>query len=1175
VWLRVSLDPEMCGHRPATRYPHSHQAGRLIVPRTKTAPKSDSSFDEAFFRTLADEAPQGVVVLQGDHIIYANAALANLVGYSLKEVRGWKASEFLGHVVEADRATIAAKMAKAIAGEVKTRIYEMRILNKKGETRWLQSSAQLIQAHGQPAVLAVIMDVTEKKRTEQAYRDLVESSVQGVIILQGGRVVFANEAIRKMGGYTVKELMSLTPEQLQQTLHRDYQARIWGRMEKRLAGEPEPSSYEIQTVAKDGTQHRLEVFASLIEYEGKPAVEATFVDISERHKAEQALQESEARYRVLFDNVPVGLYRSTRDGQILDANPALVDILGAPSREALKNTNAIDFYATPEERLQMQKLAEEQDTVRGFEVQFRRLDGQLIWVRDSFQAIRNEEGQVQSFEGTIEDITQRKKAELALREREKRYRALLEHSNDAVFIISLDLKHLEVNQRAADLLGYTVDEMIGMPVSQVVNKQEYSDSIRVQKGLLAGEDIPVYERIFRRKDGVEFPMEMTVSLVTDVDGNPLHFQSIGRDITARKLAEDELRESEERFRSVVETSHSGVLVVDDHFRFIYVNDELCRMLGYNRKEVLGHDFREFLDEEGKILVGDRYVRRQRGEEVPSKYEFNIVRRDKQKRRVEISVTTITTSAGEIRTVAQILDITERKRAEDALRESETKYRTLIETSPDAITVTDLQGKVVFANQQAVRLYGAKSESDLVGRSAFEMIAPAYVPQAITNMQKTLETGRSDNLEYELLKTDGSSYPAELVASLLSDASGKPEGFIGVIRDVSERKEAQARYRSLFDSVPVGMFRTTPDGTILDANPGLVRMLGYKDRESLLKRKASSFYVDPAERKKWETRVAKEDIVMGVEAQFRRLDGQVIWVELTARAMRDAKGMLTHYEGTLEDITERKNAEAELRESEVRYRALVEQSLQAIVIFQGDPVRIVFANEAFADLSGYSVEEALTLSAKKVRELVHPADQEFVWTRTVDRLAGKSVPQRYEFRLVRKDKRIRWVEHFSRLIDYKGAPAVQSAGIDVTERKQAETALTESEEKFRALVEQMSDWVWTLDTKGRITYSNDAVEDILGYSAGQVVGMTPCQFLRSEDEERAQQLFADLVKGKRQIRTLVIRFQHRDGSTVVLEARGRPMLDKNGDLLGFRGICRDITDRLKMIEQLRALGENLD
>jgi PAS domain S-box-containing protein len=636
-----------------------------------------------------------------------------------------------------------------------------------------------------------------------------------------------------------------------------------------------------------------------------------------------------------------------------------------------------------------------------------------------------------------------------------------------------------------------------------------------------------------------------------------------------------LRESEERFRSVVETSQSGVLIVDEQYRLVYVNDELCRMLGYSRKELLGHDFREFLDEESKILVSDRYVRRQRGEDVPPKYEFNIVRKDKQKRHVEISVTTLTTSTGETRTVAQILDITERKRAEEALRESETKYRTLIETSPDAITVTDLEGKIVFANQQAFRLYGAKREAELIGKSAFEMIAPAYVPQAIASMQKTLETGRSGMIEYYLLKTDGSSYPAELVASLLVDADGKPQGFIGIIRDASERKAAEARFRSLFDSVPVGLFRTTPDGTILDANPGLVRMLGYKDRESLLRRKASSFYIDPAERKKWEARVAKEDVVMGVEAQFRRLDGQVIWVELTARAIRDAKGKLTHYEGTLEDITERKQAEVELRESEAKYRVLVEQSLQAIVIFQGDPVRLVFANQAFADMTGYTVEELLTLSPKKVRELVHPADQEFVWTHTADRLAGKSVPHRYEFRLIRKDKSIRWVEQFSRLIEYKGEPAIQSAGIDVTERKQADAALTESEEKFRALVEEMSDWVWTLDTKGRITYSNDAVEDILGYSAGQVLGLTPCEFIRSEDEERAQQLFADLVKGKRPIRTLVIRFQHRDGSTVVLEARGRPMLDKNGDLIGFRGICRDITDRLKMIEQLRALGENLD
>ena len=127
-----------------------------------------------------------------------------------------------------------------------------------------------------------------------------------------------------------------------------------------------------------------------------------------------------------------------------------------------------------------------------------------------------------------------------------------------------------------------------------------------------------------------------------------------------------------------------------------------------------------------------------------------------------------------------------------------------------------------------------------------------------NMQKTLEHGFSGTMEYDLLRRDGTPYPAELNATVVKNANGEPVAFLGVIRDISDRKEAEVRYRQLFDSVPVGLFRTTPDGTILDANPALIELLGFENKDPLLERKASSFYVDPEERKHWDSRFSAED-----------------------------------------------------------------------------------------------------------------------------------------------------------------------------------------------------------------------------------------------------------------------------------------------------------------------------
>ncbi|MFX1565143.1 MAG: PAS domain S-box protein [Promethearchaeota archaeon] len=1131
--------------------------------------------DSQIFEVIATKSPIGIIVFQGDKVLFANSELAKLIDYSLHDLHKMTADDFLQFVADVDKLEAGRRLKSIEGGEIKTKFYDIRVKDKKGKERWLQVLPKAIILDEKPAILAMITEITEQKQIDHAYQDLVDNSLQGLIIIQDMRVVFSNQAFADMSGYTMDELLSLSAKEVQARVHPDYQARVWGRMRDRLAGKSVPSHYQFKAIKKDGEERWLEMYVTVIDYNGKPAIQASFLDITDRQEADIKLQESESRYRGLFDELPIGLYRTTAEGDIIDANPALIKLLGAEDKETLLKMNASNFYVNRREREQFEAKLGNEGIVTGHEVQFKRVDGKLIWVHDSFRAIRAESGAIQYYEGSLEDITERIQAELALMERERRYRALFEHTNDAVFIISLDMKHLEANQRAAEMLGYSLDEIVGMPVDKVVGKGEYEDSKRVLRALLAGDSVPVYERIFRKKTGEEFPVEVNAALVTEADGTPLHIQSAARDISVRK------------------------------------------------------------------------------------------------------------------------------QAELALKESEEKYRTLVETSPDAITVTNLEGIITMANQQALQLYGVETESDLIGINAFELISPDDVPIAMKNMEKTLEQGTSGSLEYNLLRKDGTTYPAELNATLLKDAEGKPSAFLGVIRDISEREEAAARYRHLFDSVPVGLFRTTPDGTILDTNPALFEMLGFDSKEPLLKRKASSFYVDPEERRRWEAAVALEDVVTGIQAEFKREDGETIWVNLSARAIRDKSGKIEWYEGTLEDITDRKHSEDALRESEAKYRALVDQSLQGIVIIQdnhivfanpqmkevvdvtkdelmdmppnafwdrvhpedvswlqkrmqdrfagkkvpdryevrvispegttqwveicvkmieyqgkaaiqvtltditermrteqvikeseekyrtlveqslfgilisrGPPLRFFFANEAFSNMLGYSIEELLAMTPKKIQELIHPADRELVINRAEDRLMGKEVPNQYEYRMVKKDGTILWVEIIARRIEYQGEPAVQAAYIDITERKEAEAALQESEERYRALVEDLSDWVWEMDVSGKFVYTNNAVEDIIGFSAGQVLGRTPCDFLRPEDVKRAQNTWAELKERRRPIRTIVIQMVHRDESDVVLEARGRPIFDESGELLGFRGTCRDITDRLKMLEQLRELDERL-
>jgi PAS domain S-box-containing protein len=291
--------------------------------------------------------------------------------------------------------------------------------------------------------------------------------------------------------------------------------------------------------------------------------------------------------------------------------------------------------------------------------------------------------------------------------------------------------------------------------------------------------------------------------------------------------------------------------------------------------------------------------------------------------------------------------------------------------------------------------------------------------------------------------------------------------------------------------------------------------------------------------------------------------RIATVRITSVKLRFEKDGLVSY------LTEHKRLEEALRESEEKYRTLLEQSLQGTFVIQD--MRIVFANQAFANMRRYTIEELYSHSPEEVVNMIHPDDQEKIWGRYRERLEGMSLLPTYNvLRAFRKDGSIGWVEYDAVRINYGGRPAIQISVVEITERMEAEKALRESEERFRSLVETTSDWVWEVDKNGFYTYASPKVKELLGYDPEEVIGKKPFDFMPPEEAEGIARLFGYISKSRKPFTRLENTNVHKDGHLVILETNGIPIFDKGGNYAGYRGIDRDITARKRAEEDRKSL-----
>ncbi len=685
-----------------------------------------------------------------------------------------------------------------------------------------------------------------------------------------------------------------------------------------------------------------------------------------------------------------------------------------------------------------------------------------------------------------------------LQDIKERYKALYDRSFYFVYVHDFEGKFIDANKATLDLLGYSKEEIPSISFSSLLDEDQLPTAVKALGDILKyGHQKKPTTFKLRTKSGDYIWVETEASIIYR-EGQPYAIQGIARDITESVRANTALKESQERYRTLAENAMDGIYIIGAD-GFEYVNPAFEKIFGYNSKKVCQEEF-NFLDlihPDDRELVLKREKARRKGEELPPEYSFRILTKNKKTKHVEVS--TVPLPGEKLRVLGILRDVTKRKRAEKALHESEERYKTLVQTSPDAVTVTDLEGNITYVSEQTLHIHGFKNTKELIGKNALVLIAPDEHERAMKNLSKTLKVGYIKDVEYTLLKKDGTSFIGALNCAVIKDAEDQPKMFIATTRDITERerakekiKESEERYKDLVEKAGVAILIDDKEGNVQYCNRKYADMFGYPLEEIGSKPIFSIVHPDDVERvrKFHKGRIQGKKVPSEYECKGITKDGNIVYMEIHVDALQD-NGDIIGTRSYIWDITERKKVEEAVQASEEKFRTLFDSAADAIFIHDLDG-NILEVNEVACERLGYKKEKILNMTLADI-------DRPKQAVGTPKRI--EELYQRghifFETAHEHKDGTVIPIELSSRIIDYEGKPVALSIARDITERKLAEEERKQSFERLRQSLEETVNALatavemrdpYTAGHQHRVTSLATAIAEEMGLSKEKIEGI---------------------------------------------------------------------------------------
>ncbi len=1139
------------------------EAGETKVKNAVSALKES----ESRFRNIFESSKDGIIFFDGKtrKIILGNKAMTKLLGCSKKELVGRSIKSL--HPSK-ELPGIEKEFQKHVNGNISISP-GIPVLRKDGSVFYADISSSPITLDKRTYFSAFFRDTTERKQAEMAlmesreqYRSLASAEDSMYLVDKKSRFLFMNDSHLSRLGLSLDKVIG--------KYYGDFHSledthRFKTSVEKTFRTN---RSCQVEHFSERDHKYFLRTFSPVRDAQGSmTAITVISKDITERKRAEDALLESEARYRSLFENSDDAILLTALDGSIFQANASACRMFGRTEaeiilvgRKGLVDETDPRLPAILEERKRTGR-------VRG-ELMWKRRDGQLFPGEATSVVFRSKDGLRTCM--IIHDITERNQAEEALKAKEEEYRLVVENAAESISITQ-DGSLKYVNPGGVKILGYPPEMLASKPFIEFIHPDDREMVMDRNIKRMRGEEVPsVYPFRVIRRDGVVRWVEAK-AVVVPWKGKPATLNFL-YDITERKRAEEALRESEARLRAQYQGSPIPTFTWQkkgETFELVDFNPAAQVTTQGEAKKYLGKTAAEMYQDRQEILQ-DIYR---------CFIEKKVIRKELQSQHFLPGRTMITTYAFVPPNLVMVHteDITDRKRAEEALKENEEKYRNLVERANDGIGIGQ-DGIMQYANARLAGIVGYSIE-EIVGKPFTDFFMPDEVPKVLDYYKRRMD-GEDLSTIYEtvLRHKDGRKIDIEVNTGIIM-YNGKPADLV-LSRDITERKrgeeallESEEKFRNIFDNSSIGKSIISIDGSI-EVNQALSEMLGYT-KEELSGHKWQEFtHPDDVEliQEHLEQLLSGEKTSVRFIKRYIKKDGSTLWGDVNDVLQKDKDGKPLYYISGILDITERKRLE-EILEKERQDLKLILDTTPIIVFYKDKEGRFLRVNKTFAEAlnmpeSNFAGKTVFDLYSPKIAQGMTDDDQEVIQSQRPKLKIVEQYESASGTRWVRTDK--------IPICDTNGLPVgLVGFAEDITERKQAEKALFQAEEKYRAIVENAVEGIFQSTSDGKFIMANSAVAKFFGYDSPEeliaaISNIAEQLYAHPEERQRYRRVLADegVVKG------FESQFYRKDGTINWGSMNVRSVRDNEGRILYYEGTIEDITARKEAEEGLQKSLEKL-